>query len=81
MSDLGKLVPAEVEAPTHSYQRVGVAFGDRFFTLLLVGLVWLVPAFVDLRFVYALLGAYLFGLSRKPESGQGGLVQSKSAQS
>ena len=31
--------------------------------------------------LFVLLGAYLFGLSRKPESGQGGLVQSKSAQS
>ena len=51
MSELGHLVPAEIEAATHSYKRVGVAFGERFFTLLLVGLVWLVPAFIDLRFV------------------------------
>ncbi len=77
MSDLGKLVPAEVEAPTHSYQRVGVAFGDRFFTLLLVGLVWLVPAFVDLRFVYALLAwdalvflAWIADLSQLPKPAQ-----------
>jgi len=55
VSDLGKLVPAEVEAPAHSYQKLGVAFGERFFALLLVGLVWLVLAFVDLRFLYALL--------------------------
>jgi len=55
MSDLGHLVPATIEAAAHSYKRVGVAFGERFFILLLVGLVWLVPAFVDLRFVYALL--------------------------
>jgi len=51
----GTLVPAEIEAPVHSYKRFGVAFGDRFFLLLLMGLVWLIPAFVDLRFVYALL--------------------------
>jgi uncharacterized membrane protein SpoIIM required for sporulation len=31
--------------------------------------------------LFVLLGAYLFGLSRKPESGQSGLAQSKSAQS
>jgi uncharacterized membrane protein SpoIIM required for sporulation len=31
--------------------------------------------------LFVLLGAYLFGLSRKSESGQGGLAQSKSAQS
>ncbi len=55
MSDPGTLVPAEVEAPANSYKRLGVAFGDRFFVLLLLGLVWIVPAFVDLRFVYALL--------------------------
>jgi uncharacterized protein (DUF58 family) len=77
MSDLGKLIPAEVEAPAHSYQRVGVAFGDRFFTLLLVGLVWLVPAFVDLRFVYALLAwdalvllAWLADLTQLPKPAQ-----------
>ena len=55
MKNPGTLVPAEIEAPVHSYKRFGVAFGDRFFLLLLMGLVWLIPAFVDLRFVYALL--------------------------
>ena len=34
---------------------MGVAFGDRFFMLLFVGLVWIGPAFFDFRFVYALL--------------------------
>ena len=34
--------------------RFGFAFGDRFFVVLFVGLVWLAPAFLDLRFVYAL---------------------------
>ena len=42
-------------APARSYKRIGVAFGDRFFMLLFVGLVWLGPAFFDLRFVYAML--------------------------
>lgn len=55
MSSLGKLVPAESEASAHSYRRFGVAFGDRFFRLLSLGLVWLVPTFVDFRFVYAML--------------------------
>ncbi|HZW05465.1 MAG TPA: DUF58 domain-containing protein [Candidatus Nitrosotalea sp.] len=55
MNDPATLVPAEIEAPTRSYKRFGVAFGDRFFMLLFVGLVWLGPAFFDLRFVYALL--------------------------
>ncbi|HXM67072.1 MAG TPA: DUF58 domain-containing protein [Candidatus Acidoferrum sp.] len=55
MSNLSTLVPAEIEAATLSYKRFGVALGDRFFTLLLLGLLWIIPAFVDLRFVYALL--------------------------
>jgi uncharacterized protein (DUF58 family) len=55
VSNLSTLVPAEVEATTLSYKRFGVAFGDRFFLLLLLGLLWIIPAFVDLRFVYALL--------------------------
>jgi uncharacterized protein (DUF58 family) len=55
LRDIGRLVPRAVEAHGKSYKRFGVAFGDRFFMLLFVGLVWLGPAFVDLRFVYALL--------------------------
>jgi uncharacterized protein (DUF58 family) len=54
MSDLGTLVPAEIEATAISYKRWGVAFGNRFFVLLLLGLIWIIPAFLDLRFVYAL---------------------------
>jgi uncharacterized protein (DUF58 family) len=77
VSDLGPLVPLEVEAPTKSYKRFGVAVGDRFFVLLFVGLVWLGPAFIDLRFVYALLAwdslvllAWLADLARLPEPRQ-----------
>ncbi len=77
MSNLGKLVPAEVEAAAHSYKRFGVAFGDRFFMLLFLGLVWLAPAFVDLRFVYALLAwdalvvlAWLADLKQLPNPSQ-----------
>ena len=55
MSDLGKLRPPEIEAAAQSYKRLGVAFGDRFFMLLFVGLAWLGPAFFDRRFVYAML--------------------------
>ena len=55
MNDPGRLVPSDVEAQTKIFKRFGVAFGDRFFMLLFVGLVWLVPAFVDSHFVYALL--------------------------
>lgn len=55
MSDPITLIPPEVESPTRAYKRFGVAFGGRFFMLLLVGLVWLGPAFFDVHFVYAML--------------------------
>ncbi|HSS99032.1 MAG TPA: hypothetical protein VLK33_18480, partial [Terriglobales bacterium] len=55
MKDLNSLAPDGVEAPARSYKRIGVAFGGRFFLLLLIGLIWLVPAFIQYRFVYAML--------------------------
>jgi uncharacterized protein (DUF58 family) len=77
VNDPGKLVPAEIEATAHSYKRFGVAFGDRFFMLLLLGLVWLIPAFIDRRFVYALLAwdllavvAWLGDLAQLPKPAQ-----------
>jgi uncharacterized protein (DUF58 family) len=77
VSDPGTLVPAEVEAPANSYKRLGVAFGDRFFVLLSLGLIWIVPSFVDLRFVYALLVwdglvvlAWLADLAQLPKPSQ-----------
>jgi uncharacterized protein (DUF58 family) len=73
VSKPGKLVPSEVEAAAHSYKRFGMAFGKRFFMLILVGLVWLAPAFVDPRFVYAMIAwdvlallAWLADLLRLP---------------
>jgi hypothetical protein len=77
MSNPGTLVPPEVEAVTNSHKRWGVAFGNRFFVLLLLGLVWIIPAFVDLRFVYALalwdglvLLAWLADLAQLPKPSQ-----------
>ena len=77
MSDLGRLVPVEVEAQARSQGRFGIAFGDRFFMLLFVGLGWLAPAFIDLRFVYALFAwdalvvlAWLADLVRLPKPDQ-----------
>ncbi|HKT86857.1 MAG TPA: hypothetical protein VJQ59_00375, partial [Candidatus Sulfotelmatobacter sp.] len=74
MNDLGRLVPPEIEAKTRSYKRIGVAFGDRFFMLLFVGLVWLGPAFVDSRFLYGLIAwdilvvvAWIADLARLPK--------------
>ena len=77
MSDLGTLRPPEIEAPSRSYKRLGVAFGDRFFMLLFVGLAWLGPAFFDRRFVYAMLAwdgmvvlAWLADLAQLPKPRQ-----------
>jgi uncharacterized protein (DUF58 family) len=77
VNNLGKLVPEKVEAPTRSYKRFGVAFGPRFFLLLVVGLIWLAPAFIDLRFVYALFAwdalvvlAWLADLGQLPNPSQ-----------
>ncbi len=77
MSDPAKLVPREVEAHAKSKGHFGVAFGDRFFMLLFVGLVWLGPAFFDLRFVYAMLAwdglvflAWLVDLAQLPRPSQ-----------
>ena len=77
MSDPARLVPLEIAAPAQSHQRFGVAFGDRFFMLVFVGLVWLGPAFFDLRFVYAMLAwdgivllAWLVDLAQLPKPAQ-----------
>ena len=77
MSDRQSLVPLEKEAAARSYKRLGVAFGNRFFLLLLIGLIWLGPAFVERRFVYAMLAwdglvllAWIADLAGLPKPGQ-----------
>lgn len=55
MNHLAAMIPAPNEARARPAKRLGVAFGYRFFLLLLIGLVWLVPAFADPRFAYAML--------------------------
>lgn len=73
MSDAGRLIAPAVEAATQPHTRAGVVFGRRFFLMLAIGLVWLVPAFVDLRLGYAVLAwdalvlvAWLVDLARLP---------------
>ena len=56
MNESGPLVPPPVEGPARRFSRAGVAFGPRFFLLLIVGLIWLVPTFADRRFAYAMIG-------------------------
>lgn len=66
-----------MEARAQSHKRFAVAFGDRFFMLLFVGLGWLAPAFFDLRFVYGMLAwdllvllAWLIDLAQLPRPEQ-----------
>lgn len=55
MTDATALLPPRVKAQAKSLGRFGVAFGPRFFLLLLIGLVWLGPAFTEPRFLYGML--------------------------
>jgi uncharacterized protein (DUF58 family) len=62
MSASRPLVPPTIEGQARAFGRLPVAFGPRFFVLLLVGLVWLAPAFAEPRFVYAMAGWDLLAL-------------------
>jgi uncharacterized protein (DUF58 family) len=55
VSEPDSLVPPPVEGIARPYRRWGVAFGRRFFLLFAIGLIWLVPVFVEPRFAYAML--------------------------
>ena len=54
MSGPGPLIPPRVEGRGHSQGRVPFAFGTRFFVVLLLGLVWLAPAWWSPRLVAAM---------------------------
>ncbi len=54
MSDSSNLVPLAVEGTAVRAKRFGVAFGRRFFILLIMGVAWLGPALIEPRFVYAM---------------------------
>jgi uncharacterized protein (DUF58 family) len=67
------LAPRTIEAEARPLGRFGVAFGHRTTALLLLGLIWLAPAFVDVRFVWAMLAwdgvvlaLWLVDLERSP---------------
>src|SRR6267154_1408317 len=50
-----ELISTSIEGQGLSFKRAGAAFANRFFFLLLIGLIWLVPAFSEERFVYAMI--------------------------
>jgi uncharacterized protein (DUF58 family) len=77
VTDPSALVPAPSESETRRFKRFGVAFGDRFFLLLALGLLWLGPAFFAPRFVAGMLVwdallilLWLADLARLPKPGQ-----------
>jgi len=55
MSAWSAMIPGSVEGQARPSQRLAFSFGYRFFLFLVMGLVWLVPAFLDRRFAYAMV--------------------------
>jgi uncharacterized protein (DUF58 family) len=73
VSDPHALVPPPREGQARPRHGMGIAFGRRFFFLVLVGLIWIIPAFIDRRFAYAMgawdllvLLAWVLDLTRLP---------------
>jgi uncharacterized protein (DUF58 family) len=73
MTRSAPLAPRTIEAEARPLGRFGIAFGHRTTALLLLGVVWLAPAFVDVRFVWAMLAwdgvvlaLWLIDLERSP---------------
>ena len=62
MSAENKLVPKPVTAAAQKNRRFGVGFGQRFFLLIAVGVLWAVPAFWDKHFLLVMLAwdAFVF---------------------
>lgn len=74
---MNRLVPPNVSARAERKGHLPVAFGRRFFLLLFIGLAWIVPAWRDLRFLYAmglwdvvLLGLWAWDLSHMPKQNE-----------
>ena len=72
-----QLVPATVSTRAFPATRWPAAFGPRFYTLLIVGLAWIGPGWIDHRFFYGmvlwdvlLLAAWLYDLLQMPRPGQ-----------
>ena len=77
MSELAHLVPPEMRGYGRPGKRPSFAFGRRFFLLLLIGLVWLGPAWSDRRYLYALalwdiavVALWVWDLHRLPRPAQ-----------
>jgi uncharacterized protein (DUF58 family) len=74
VSAANHLVPATVESRAIPGRRFSAAFGPRFYLLLLLGLVWIGPAWANHRFITAMFGwdflalvIWAFDLMRLPQ--------------
>src|SRR3984893_11447517 len=77
MSELPHLVPTTTHGFGKPARHISFAFGRRFFLLLLVGLVWLGPAWSNARYLYAMaiwdIGLFVlwaWDLARLPKPSQ-----------
>ena len=77
MSELAHLIPPEMRGFGRPAKRISFAFGRRFFLLMLIGLVWLGPAWSDPRYLYAMglwdvavLALWIWDLRRLPRPAQ-----------
>lgn len=77
MSEPQQLIPPAVRSHTKAVERFPFAFASRFFLLLLIGLVWIGPAWSDRRYLYALaawdaavIAAWAWDLRRLPRPAQ-----------
>ncbi|HUJ33407.1 MAG TPA: DUF58 domain-containing protein [Candidatus Acidoferrum sp.] len=75
MNSPQNLVPSSVASRGRTARRISIAFGRRFFLLLLIGLVWIGPAWRDARFLYAMalwdvlvLAIWLWDLAQLPKA-------------
>src|SRR5581483_2826051 len=76
MSINPQLVPATVSNRAFPATRWPAAFGARFYTLLIVGLAWLGPGWIDRRFLFGMVlwdalvvAAWLYVLRHMPRPG------------
>lgn len=63
MTAANHLIPATAESRAISAGRFGAAFGPRFYLLLLLGLIWIGPAWADHRFIAAMFAWDLLAMA------------------
>lgn len=77
MSERASLAPSNIAAPLKPFGKMPFGFGTRFFVMLLVGIVWIVPAWWSARMLPAaalwdlfVLAVFVFDLLQLPKPGK-----------